>query len=94
MSLYLHNVIIIQALAAKLKGVKGEIHAVQGDVRQEEDVVRVVKWTRDNLGGADVLVNNAGVSNYMPLTGYSNIYFYMINRIFSQYKFFILPLQM
>jgi NAD(P)-dependent dehydrogenase (short-subunit alcohol dehydrogenase family) len=47
--------------------VKGELHAVQGDVSKEEDVVRVVKWARDNLGGADVLVNNAGVLHNSPL---------------------------
>ncbi|KAF4531858.1 hypothetical protein B566_EDAN000886 [Ephemera danica] len=58
----------IQALKAELKDCKGELHAVQCDVTKEEDVVRVVKWTRDNLGGVDVLVNNAGVGNYMLLT--------------------------
>ncbi|KAF4527779.1 hypothetical protein B566_EDAN015835 [Ephemera danica] len=56
----------VQALAAEVK--QGEIHALHGDVTKEQDVLRVVKWTRDTLGGADVLVNNAGVSPLCPLT--------------------------
>ncbi|CAB3369325.1 Hypothetical predicted protein [Cloeon dipterum] len=51
----------VQQLASELKGANGELHPVQGDVTVEEDVKRVVQWTRQNLGGADILVNNAGV---------------------------------
>ncbi|KAF4522426.1 hypothetical protein B566_EDAN012326, partial [Ephemera danica] len=58
----------VQELAEEMKGCKGEIHAVHGDVTKEEDVLRVVKWTRDTLGGADVLVNNAGIYYNLPLT--------------------------
>ncbi|XP_065349692.1 farnesol dehydrogenase-like [Cloeon dipterum] len=54
----------VKQLASELKGAKGELHAVQGDVTIEEDVKRVVQWTRENLGGADILVNNAGVQRY------------------------------
>jgi NAD(P)-dependent dehydrogenase (short-subunit alcohol dehydrogenase family) len=45
----------------ELKGCQGTMYAVQCDITKEEDVVRVVRWTRENLGGADVLVNNAGI---------------------------------
>ena len=62
-----------QVLSSELQGSKGEVHAVQGDVTKEEDVKRVVKWARDTLGGADVLVNNAGVFSSCPLTGYIDI---------------------
>jgi glucose 1-dehydrogenase len=34
---------------------------VQGDVSKEEDVVRMVGSTIDELGGLDVLINNAGI---------------------------------
>ncbi|KAF4522424.1 hypothetical protein B566_EDAN012324 [Ephemera danica] len=60
----------VQELAEEMKGCKGEIHAVHGDVTKEEDVLRVVKWTRDTLGGADVLVNNAGIFFHLPLTDF------------------------
>ncbi|CAB3376392.1 Hypothetical predicted protein [Cloeon dipterum] len=52
----------IQELADALKkeNTKGELFPFKGDITIEEDVKRVVQWTRDTLGGADVLVNNAG----------------------------------
>ncbi|XP_065349667.1 dehydrogenase/reductase SDR family member 11-like [Cloeon dipterum] len=62
----------VKQLASELKGAKGELHPVQGDVSVEEDVKRVVQWTRENLGGADILVNNAGVNRYGKLSEQSS----------------------
>ena len=39
---------------------------VQGDVSQEDDVVRMVAEAVDGLGGLDVLVNNAGIQISRP----------------------------
>ncbi|KXJ68113.1 hypothetical protein RP20_CCG005637 [Aedes albopictus] len=37
------------------------MHACKCDVSNEKDIVTAFKWIDANLGGADVLVNNAGV---------------------------------
>jgi glucose 1-dehydrogenase len=41
--------------------------AVQGDVGREADVVRLVGQAAQELGGLDLLVNNAGIEKQIPL---------------------------
>ncbi len=41
--------------------------AVQADVGQEDQVARMVQQTKDELGGLDLLVNNAGIEKQTPL---------------------------
>jgi glucose 1-dehydrogenase len=41
--------------------------AVQGDVGKEDDVKRLVAQAADELGGLDLLVNNAGIEKQVPL---------------------------
>jgi len=53
----------------KKEGARGELHPMKCDVTKEDEVKKVVQWTRQNLGGADVLVNNAGLNRYGKLTG-------------------------
>ncbi|KAL1399292.1 hypothetical protein pipiens_008323 [Culex pipiens pipiens] len=37
------------------------LHAVKCDVSKEEDILEAFRWVEENLGGVDVLINNAGV---------------------------------
>jgi glucose 1-dehydrogenase len=56
----------VQACVGKVKreGVKDVL--VQGDVSNEDDVVRMVADAVEGLGGIDVLVNNAGIQISRP----------------------------
>jgi NADP+-dependent farnesol dehydrogenase len=53
---------LVQELAKKLSGKKGQLHAVKADVSKEEEVVEAFKWVEDNLGHVHILINNAGVA--------------------------------
>ncbi|XP_020709936.1 farnesol dehydrogenase-like [Athalia rosae] len=59
----------IEEINEKLKGAKGELHAKRCDLTKEEDILEVFRWIKENLGGVDVLVNNAGMLVPGPLTG-------------------------
>lgn len=41
--------------------------AVQADVGHEDDVMRLFRQTEEQLGGIDLLVNNAGIEKQVPL---------------------------
>jgi glucose 1-dehydrogenase len=41
--------------------------AIQADIGNEEDVVSLISHARDELGGLDLLVNNAGIEKQVPL---------------------------
>jgi 3-oxoacyl-[acyl-carrier protein] reductase len=41
--------------------------AIEADVANEDDVVRLVRSAIDRLGGYDVLINNAGFGHFAPL---------------------------
>lgn len=45
----------------------GEAVAIQGDVSKKEDVIRLFEETKNAFGGLDVLVNNAGIYDYLPV---------------------------
>jgi len=56
-----------QAVVAEIEQGGGKALAAQADVRQLDQVKALFKTARDELGGADVLVNNAGITrdNYL-----------------------------
>ncbi|KAJ9585017.1 hypothetical protein L9F63_020627, partial [Diploptera punctata] len=54
-------------LATKLKSEKGKLHPLKCDVSLENDVREAFEWIKTNLGGVDILINNAGVAKYSNL---------------------------
>jgi peroxisomal 2,4-dienoyl-CoA reductase len=49
----------------------GEVLAVAGDVRNNDDVERVVKTTADHFGGIDILINGAAGNFPAPISSLS-----------------------
>lgn len=54
-------------VADEIRGVGAAAHAVQADVSDEAAVRSLVRATCDDLGGIDVLVNNAGIFPPCPV---------------------------
>lgn len=51
-----------EAVKKEIEAAGGKAFTVQGDVSKSEDVDRVFKTVKDEFGGLDVLVNNAGIN--------------------------------
>lgn len=57
----------LEELVAKAAGFEGKIVPLQADVAKEEDLEKIIKFTMDEFGRVDVLINNAGIlDNYTP----------------------------
>lgn len=52
--------------ADHIRDMGGKVTLIQADVSKEEDVVRMVRSTIDELGGLDILINNAGIQVSKP----------------------------
>jgi 3-oxoacyl-[acyl-carrier protein] reductase len=71
------NAEALQSVAAELKSM-GEVLAVPGDVRSEDDVQQTVDVCRAEFGALDVMVNNAGFTRdatmrKMPLADFQEV---------------------
>jgi 3-oxoacyl-[acyl-carrier protein] reductase len=53
--------------AEAVQGCGAEAHLVQADVTDDQAVRRMLADVVDRFGGLDVLVNNAGITRYVPL---------------------------
>lgn len=51
-----------EAVQKEIEEAGGKAFTVQGDVSKSEDVDRIFKTVKDEFGGLDVLVNNAGIN--------------------------------
>lgn len=45
----------------------GEAISVQGDVSKKQDVIQIFEMIKTTFGDLDVLVNNAGIYDYLPI---------------------------
>ncbi|XP_063228777.1 dehydrogenase/reductase SDR family member 11-like [Bacillus rossius redtenbacheri] len=59
---------LIQELAASLKDAPGKLYPLKADLAVEKDILAAFKWVTENLGGVDVLVNNAALYNLSKLS--------------------------
>jgi NAD(P)-dependent dehydrogenase (short-subunit alcohol dehydrogenase family) len=60
---------LFQELSKSLQSATGKLYAVKCDISNESEVLAAFKWVEDNLGGVDILINNAAVLTDTSLTG-------------------------
>jgi NAD(P)-dependent dehydrogenase (short-subunit alcohol dehydrogenase family) len=58
-------------MSKTLKTAPGKLYPVKCDVTNETDVKEAFKWIKSNLGGVDILINNAGGDSSNTLIGKS-----------------------
>jgi NADP+-dependent farnesol dehydrogenase len=63
---------VYQELSKSLQSETGKLYAIKCDVTKNSDIEMAFKWVKDNLGGVDIHVNNAGVALGIPLIGKSS----------------------
>lgn len=54
-------------VASEIKASGGKALALQGDVAKAGDVERLFAVTKESFGGVDIVVNNAGVYQFVPI---------------------------
>ncbi|MCL6456888.1 MAG: glucose 1-dehydrogenase [Gorillibacterium sp.] len=63
---YNHGADEVKSVVEEIQNAGGEAIAVQADVAEEADVIRLIDTAIKNFGGLDVLVNNAGIQTTSP----------------------------
>ncbi|MBN8726782.1 MAG: SDR family NAD(P)-dependent oxidoreductase [Xanthomonadales bacterium] len=58
---------IAEELARELRGADAGVIAIEADVADRDSVFAAVQRTVDELGGFDVIVNNAGIAPTTPI---------------------------
>ncbi|XP_065892560.1 dehydrogenase/reductase SDR family member 11-like isoform X2 [Dysidea avara] len=61
------NIAAIESLSQELSTSGGKLVAMKCDVRKEEDILSMMSAIKSQFGGADVCVNNAGLSHNSSL---------------------------
>jgi glucose 1-dehydrogenase/3-oxoacyl-[acyl-carrier protein] reductase len=85
---YAHSAEGAQRTVAAIRRRGGKAEAVQGDLGNPDDCLRVVDAAAGFLGGLDILVNNAGVSDTAPFLDCTPAFFDNIYGINIRGQFF------
>jgi NADP+-dependent farnesol dehydrogenase len=56
-----------QEIIKQTKNATGKMYAVECDVTNENSIKAAFQWVEDNLGGVDILINNAGVNRFTTI---------------------------
>ena len=64
--------IVSQELSKSLQLETGKMYSIKCDVTKKSDIETAFKWVKDNLGGVDILINNAAVALPTSLIGKSS----------------------
>lgn len=71
----------LKELAVSIKTeCNGKVYPMACDVRQEEEIIKVFKWAEEELGGVDVMINNAGVIVNEPIIGKYSSFFHFSSQ--------------
>ncbi|XP_023719731.1 farnesol dehydrogenase isoform X1 [Cryptotermes secundus] len=57
----------LEEFSAELSTAPGKLHPLKCDITKENDIISSFAWVKENLGGVDILINNAGVFNEILL---------------------------
>lgn len=57
----------LESLAKSLTGKKGQFHPFVADITKSDEVIKVFKWAKENVGLVHILINNAGQIKLLPL---------------------------
>jgi NAD(P)-dependent dehydrogenase (short-subunit alcohol dehydrogenase family) len=60
---------LFQELSTSLQSATGKLYPAKCDISNESEVLAAFKWVKDNLGGVDILINNAAVATDTSVTG-------------------------
>ncbi len=60
----------LETTVAEIRRAGGDALAVQADVSEESDCLRLVEQALEAFGGVDVLINNAALNYYLPIAEY------------------------